>query len=111
MKMRTLILGVFGGLLLVAAGCGHLLYADGPYRGRVVEPETKRPIEGAAVLAVWWKEAPAPHPIITVYDAQETLTDKDGNFRIPGIIGGSLNPLAKIREPQFTIFKPGYEAY
>ena len=98
--------------LVLLAGCGHLVYADGPYHGRVIDQETKHPIEGAAVLAVWWKRAPGPgHPSISFYDAQETLTDQDGNFTIAGIRGGSLNPLAIIQEPLFTIFKPGYEAY
>jgi len=104
-------IGLLSGLLVLVASCGHLLYADGPYRGRVLDAETKQPIEGAAVMAVWWKRSPAPHPIISLYDAQETLTDANGNFTIPGIVGGSLNPLAKIREPLFTIFKPGYAAY
>ena len=45
------------------------------------------------------------------YDAQDTVTDREENFTIPGITGGSVNPLAKIKEPLFTIFKPGYEAY
>lgn len=96
---------------VLSAGCGHILYADGPYHGKLIDRETKQPIEGAAVVAVWWKEDPAPHPIITFYDAQETLTDQEGNFTVPGIIGGSINPLTKIREPLFTIFKPGHEGY
>ena len=112
MKTVTLLIGIFGGLLLAAAGCGHLLYADGPYRGRVLDAEMKQPIDGAAVVAVWSKETPmVAQPDITFYEAQETLTDQNGNFTIPGIVGGSPNPLAKIREPLFTIFKPGYEAY
>lgn len=99
-------------LLLLGAGCGHLAYADGPYRGRVLDADTKQPITGAAVLAVWWKRSPGPgHPIISFYDAQETVTDNDGNFTIPGISGGSLNPLARMEDPLFTIFKPEYEAY
>ena len=110
-KGRPLPLFLSSFLVLLAA-CGHLVYADGPYQGRVIDRETKQPIEGAAVLAVWWKRAPGPgHPIISFYDAQETLTDQDGNFTIPGTRGGSLNPLATIQEPLFTIFQPGYEAY
>jgi hypothetical protein len=101
-----------GALLVLATSCGHLVYGDGPYRGRVLDKDTKQPIEGAAVLAIWWKQSPAiAHPSITYYDAQETVTDADGNFTIPGIVGGSLNPLAKIRPPLFTIFKPGHDAF
>lgn len=47
----------------------------------------------------------------SVYDAQETITDQDGNFTITGITGVRIRPLAEIREPAFTIFKPDYEAY
>jgi len=113
MFMRQPILLIVGAsvLVFISAGCGHVLYADGPYHGKVIDKETKRPIEGAAVVAGWRKEAPAAHPIITIYDAQEAVTDREGNFTVPGIVGGSVNPLAKIREPSFNIFKPGYAAY
>lgn len=115
MRRRWLIIGISVGLLILvilAVGNGRIFYADGPYHGKVIDKETKKPIEGAAVLAVWRKETPMiAHLMITYYDAQETLTDAEGNFTIPGIVGGSLNPLAKIREPLFTIFKPGYAAY
>jgi len=97
---------------LIFSGCGHVLYSDGPYIGKIIDKETHEPIEGAAVLAVWGKQTPRiAEAQWTYYDAQNTVTDKDGNFTIPGIIGGSINPMAKIREPLFTIFKPGYEAY
>jgi hypothetical protein len=100
------------GLFVISTGCGHILYADGPYSGKVIDSETKQPIEGAAVVAVWSKESPSVgHYKVSYYDAQDTLTDRDGNFTIPGVTGGSLNPLAKIREPSFTIFKPNFEAY
>lgn len=68
--------------------------------------------KGAAVVAVWRKETPMiAEAQITYYDAQETVTDREGNFTIPGITGGSVNPLAKIREPLFTVFRPAYEIY
>lgn len=105
-------LGALSILLILLAGCGHLVFADGPYHGRVLDAETNQPIGGAAVLAVWWKRSPGPgEPIISFYDAQEVVTDGDGNFTIAGISGGSLNPLARIDKPLFTIFKPEYEAY
>jgi hypothetical protein len=87
-------------------------HSDGPYRGTLIDRETQEPIEGAAVLAVRRKETPMiAEAQMTHYDAQETVTDHEGNFTIPGITGGSVNPLAKIREPLFTIFKPSYKVY
>lgn len=107
---RNLLVGAVGSLLLLVAACSPI-YADGPYHGKVIDKETKQPIEGAAVLAVWWKEtAMIGHPIESVHDVQETLTDQDGNFTIPGTSTVSLNPFSRIHEPVFTIFKPGYEA-
>jgi hypothetical protein len=106
--LKVSILTVF----IISTGCNPI-YADGPYHGRIIDAATKQPIEGAAVVAIWRKLSGllVPHPIESVQDAQETLTDKDGNFTIPGIWTISLNPTAQIDEPRFTIFKPGYQAY
>jgi hypothetical protein len=103
---------VLGCVLLLSLGYSPSLLADGPYHGRVIDKETKQPIEGAAVVAIWWKEtAMIGHPIQSVHDAQEALTDKDGNFTILGASTISLNPFSRIWEPKFTIFKPGYEVF
>lgn len=114
-KRKWLLIGGVIALLIVVGlttGTWHLVYVDGPYHGRVMDKTTGRPIEGAAVVAVWWKEIPFIAQAITnYYNAQETLTDQGGNFTIPGIWGAAIIPLTKIREPLFTIFKPGYEAY
>lgn len=113
MKKRRgqVIVAVLVGLLILAAANGQILYIDFPYRGKVIDKETKGPIDEAAVVAVWWRRSAAAHPITSFYEAQETLTDADGNFATGWIWGGSINPLAKVWAPVFTIFKPGYEAY
>lgn len=104
-------------ILLFLTGCGQFIYFDGPYHGKVIEidPETQseRSIAEAAVLAVWWRESGllVPHPIESVHDAQETLTDENGDFTIPGTSGLTLNPTARIKEPIFIIFRPRYETY
>ncbi len=103
------------------------LYSGGPWRGRVIDAETKQPIEGAVVAMTWHR----------VYDcgvgrypyfqkACEVLTDKTGSFEIPAYVekrgksfwrskdlGGDLKaglicsgPV--IREPEFIIYKPLY---
>jgi hypothetical protein len=107
--LRAIILSV---LVFVSSGCGRVLYADGPYLGKVIDKQTREPIEGAAVVALWMKETPfVGHYMVRYHDAQETVTDQQGNFTIPGLTAISFNPLAKVREPSFTIFKPGYTAY
>jgi len=103
-------------LLFSLAGSAPLAYAQVSYQAQVIDAETKQPIEGAAVLAVWWQVSDTylgilmPHPVESVYDAQETLTDLNGNFTIPGVAGKPVDPPAVLKEPRFTVFKPGYEA-
>ena len=84
-------------------------YYLAPFEGRVIDADTKQPIEGAAVLAVYDRCLPSIQGSISFsIDAQETLTDKYGEFKIPEAkmwFGG------KPRSPQeqkLTIFKPGY---
>ncbi len=100
-------------LFLCLATSGYLAFAQGPYHGRVIDAETKDPIEGAVVLAIWRELTPgvAQHPKATYHDVRETFTDRGGNFTIPGILGIPSEATAKIDEPLFTIFKPGHEAY
>jgi hypothetical protein len=87
-----------------------LANADGPYHGRVVDAETKQPIEGAVVFAEWRIRSPGVVRHLAHYDAQEAFTDQQGNFVIAGIITPPKDPTAKLEEPKFIIFKPGYEA-
>lgn len=92
-------------LLLVLSACAH---SDGPYKGKVVDIKTGKPIEGAVVAALWTIES-VPHAQRTC-DAEETITDKNGEFILPK---GSCvsHPLAKIFKPDVVVFKPGYLGY
>ncbi len=59
-------------------------YYLAPFEGKVVDTDTKSSIEGAAVLAIYYKEVPSIAGSNSyAIDAQETLTDKNGEFRIP----------------------------
>jgi len=108
---KRIIIGV-AGLLIFFLGWGRLFYFDGPYKGKVIDMETKKPLEGTAVVAVWWQDSfGAAHSIESVYEAREALTDQEGNFSIATLWMASINPLSKIRKPVFYIFKPGYAAY
>ena len=102
-------------MLVLAAGCvpGRLVYTSGPYRGTVVDAESKKPLAGAVVLAVWFQETivlVAGHgPAVDYHDSLEVLADSSGEFVVPEKTHVTL--LGKIREPDFVVYHPGYAPY
>lgn len=95
--------------------CCHLIllsscYAariDGPYRGRVIDAETREPIEGVVVLGTWDRETPTVAGAVhKFYDAVETVTDKNGEFEIKGL---GVLVMSNIIPMEILIFKSGYE--
>jgi len=93
-------------LMCFASGCYPIRH-DGPYKGRVVDAETGKPIEGVVVLGVWYKEiATAAGGVGSYYDAKETVTDKNGDFEIKG---KGLRILTNIGPMHVLIFKAAYE--
>ncbi|MFH0811688.1 MAG: hypothetical protein V2A69_02460 [Pseudomonadota bacterium] len=106
------------GLVLLAsswsmASSASLYYSDGPWKGKIIDAETKEPIEGAVVLAVWQKIYASPtgnHSYF--FDAIETLTNREGRFFIKEFEAINILPvLRRLDGPWFTIFKPGYTPF
>ncbi|MBI5694416.1 MAG: carboxypeptidase regulatory-like domain-containing protein [Nitrospirae bacterium] len=101
-------------ILLAVAGCIVLFlaltsYHAGPWRGQVIDAETKQPIEGAVVVAVWEKWSYLPlGPYVDNVDAKETVTDKNGEFVIQEHRMLQLPVIRRIKGPLLTIFKPEY---
>jgi hypothetical protein len=114
MKTKTILLLI---IVLLAAvpvlAGGWLVYHDGPYKGKVVDAETGEPIEGAAVLGIWYvgEYGHAEAPIFKFLDAKETISGKNGEFILPPGTGFHWWPLAKLFDPNLKIFKPGYSSY
>jgi hypothetical protein len=89
------------------------------FKGRVIDADTKEPIEGAAVVAHWREErATIAGPSTKPKDVKEALTDKNGEWVIKGPggrEGGNLTAIFTFltgihytKRPEFIIFKPGY---
>lgn len=85
----------------------------GPYSGKVIDAESRVPIEGAVVLVVFYTESYGPAGAITHYaDALETITEKNGEFKFPSHRITLFRPLQGWgKYGYFTIFKPGYGCY
>jgi len=104
MPRKIIFLLILAITLLTCAGCASMLRYDGPYEGKVVDVQTGKPIEGAVVHGKWVKRHLGGGT--DYYDSYEMLTDKEGNFKIPG---KGLLVLSEIEELHFTLFKAGYE--
>ncbi|MFI5376117.1 MAG: hypothetical protein ACHQ8D_15915 [Candidatus Rokuibacteriota bacterium] len=83
----------------------------GPYRGQVLDAETKAPLAGAVVVALWLKDRIYPFHITTErYAVRETVTDSEGQFllEVKDIEEGAPT---RVRRPEFLIFVPGYGVF
>jgi hypothetical protein len=85
----------------------------GPYVGRVVDAQTRRPLEAAVVVAMWERTTftfPLQgHPNVVLYAVRETLTDADGRFVIDAKDVERHAP-GRTYRPVFQVYYPGYFA-
>lgn len=83
----------------------------GPYRGRVLDAETKQPIAGASVVGVWSREKIYPlHSSTVFYATREILTEADGTFVLHAKELEEGAPQRTLK-PYFHVFYPGYGSY
>jgi hypothetical protein len=83
----------------------------GPYRGQVVDAETKAPLVGAVVVARWLRDRMYPvHMVAENYAVRETVTDGDGRFILEARDVEEGAP-RRTRRPEFLIFLQGYGKY
>ena len=100
--------------LIVSIGtlcfAGWLIYHKPAYKGRIIDAETKEPIEGAVVVAIYYK-----YPIISgpgggsksIVGIKEALTDEKGEFHIPSYTT-FIQPNSLEHDTDFIFYKPGY---
>lgn len=93
------------------AASGWIFYWDGSYHGKVIDAETKEPIEGAVVVATY---AVSCYRIVQqnakAVGVQEALTQANGEFRIPSY-WTVTTPECWPRFTSFTVFKPWYHTF
>jgi len=82
-----------------------------PFEGKVIDAETKEPIEGAVVLGVYYFTAyTIAGSNSYVEDGQETLTNKNGEFKLPRTRRWFVLHRG-YPEGKLVIFKPGYGVF
>jgi len=101
---------VFGNLFIRSSQkdirANYLFYFDSTYKGKVIDAETKEPIQGAVVVAAYKERSLDWYQIM---DVKETLTDENGEFEIPFYF--KFKPWHVLRwqgRTEFIIWKPGY---
>jgi hypothetical protein len=99
-------------MFFVTSAHAWLIYSKPEFRGRIIDAQTKEPIEGVVVVVVYYD-----HTIIggpggggtSVIKTKETLTDKKGEFYFPAYTT-LIGPNSREDYADFIIFKPGYMA-
>ena len=83
----------------------------GPYRGQVIDAETKAPLVGAVVVVRWLRDRTYPvHMVAENYAVREAITDEEGRFFLDAKDVEEGAPRGT-RRPGFLIFLPGYGSY
>ena len=110
-----LIIGVFSCFIAMPVS---LSAKEITFRGRVIDYDTREPIEGAVVVASWLEARPTISGESTrLKDVKEIVTDKNGEWSISGEEGQPhtentyydfFTGTYHTRPPSFIIFKPGY---
>jgi hypothetical protein len=108
MRQRNILL-LFVLIIVVAPMSGCFIYHEPAFKGTILDINTKQPIEGAVVVVEYRKEfmGVGAGSISSTINVRETLTDKEGNFRIPSYTT-LIAPLSLQDKSIFIIFKPGY---
>jgi hypothetical protein len=116
LKLIAIPLGVMilVGLCSLVYEKSWFFYYKPAFKGRMVDNETKQPIEGVVVVAIygtspWFCLGPGGCSGSIIH-VRETLTDKNGEFYIPSYTA-IIQPFDYEGDTDFIIYKPGYGSY
>ena len=108
MRTRLLMAVIVMILTVITCHASWLIYHKPEFKGKIVDLETHEPIERAVVVVIYRIATYGPgDTVISDLHAQEALTDKNGEFRIPPYTT-FIEPLSTSDVAEFIIFKPGY---
>jgi hypothetical protein len=109
MILRTSYFAFIVTVLITMSGCP---YHKPPFMGKVIDAETKEPIEGAVAVVVYNKTAMGVGAGNVSYamDVRESLSDKEGMFRVPSYTTVVL-PFTWETTATFIIYRPGYDVF
>ena len=107
-------------LIIVLLLTGQSVYgATRAFKGKLIDADTLKPIEGAVVIAIWEKTRSFFIDSDTRFkEAKETLTDKNGDWSITGPEGSAHSIFPGCFQyvgifirtaPNFNFYKPGYK--
>ena len=83
----------------------------GPYRGQVIDADTKAPLAGAVFVALWRRDRVYPlHITSEKYAVREIATDSHGRFHMDARDVEEGAP-RRTHRPEFLIFVPGYGSF
>jgi hypothetical protein len=113
---RPILTGLVIALFFIS-GVSGAIAKERTFRGKVIDFDTKKPLEGAVVVAMWFNLKGD----LFIKDLKEALTNNKGEWSIVGEEGDRWRPhplpsfsqrvFDDILQPQFMIFKPGYEDF
>lgn len=94
-------------IMMLISGCLHATFYEGAYRGKVIDADTSKPLEGVVIVGVWFRGYMGAGGVVhEFYDTRETVTDKNGDFSISGM---GARMMTNIDFMDIVIFKAGYE--
>lgn len=98
-------------LHMLPACAGPVTYSAEPTEAKIIDVETKQPVEGVVVVAHWVLEGGLHLDRVGDLVILETITDKQGRFHFPawGPIRHWKNSRLTYMDPRILIFKSGYE--
>ena len=100
-------------IVALSATCmaSWLIYHKPSFKGKVIDAESKEPIEGAVVVVVYTKHVYGPAGGFgSVVKVREALTDKKGEFHFPSYTT-AIHPFSREDFADFIVYKPGYGSF